>query len=211
MIFVRAEEPPGIFSLPDVPVRRTWEQTPAYIARAQKPDAAGATPEVFERGIIVIRRCIFLLCWALSLWGTLKLASASSLMGHDICGPWGCGPPASALLACHLGWLVFLSPLLLFARHVAITHPKQVHTTGYLVALSGGIGILAVGVHQYLTWLPMASEFARGYLWHRWAFVIATLTDVPIVQAILLGLAVAWIASSGTLREGGDVHLTESS
>ncbi len=49
--------------------------------------------------------------------------------------------------------------------------------------------------HEYLTWLPHASEFAREFFWQRWAFSVAIMTDVPLAQLVLLGISFVWTAA----------------
>ena len=146
-----------------------------------------------------MRRTLSWVVSAVAFWGTLKLADVPAFVGHDVCGPWGCGPPTNALLACHLGWCVLLSPLIPFARRVASTRPKQVRFSGYVIAIVGSIGVLAVGAHEYLTWLPQASEFARGFFWQRWAFAVAIMTDVPLVQLVLLGIS--FVLTAAVVRQ----------
>ncbi|MCA9061753.1 MAG: hypothetical protein KDA96_01760, partial [Planctomycetaceae bacterium] len=58
----------------------------------------------------MLRTGIPWLLWAMTFWGTLQLSDAPIFQEHSVCGVWGCGPPTNALLACHLGWLVFLAP-----------------------------------------------------------------------------------------------------
>ena len=59
------------------------------------------------------RVVIGLLVWGAALFGILQigLASGSGLHEHSICGPWGCGPPTSALLGWHGFWLLLAGPL----------------------------------------------------------------------------------------------------
>jgi hypothetical protein len=44
-------------------------------------------------------------------------------------------------------------------------------------------------VYQLLVWRPQASEWQRPYFWQRFGFSIATTVDVPVVQVLLIGLA----------------------
>ena len=58
-----------------------------------------------------LKFCFGMTLWSGLLFGSLSVANLPGDWGHGICGPWGCGPPMQALVACHFAWLVVLAPL----------------------------------------------------------------------------------------------------
>lgn len=127
--------------------------------------------------------------WGLTLWGVLQLSNAPVLNSHSVCGIWGCGPPTNALLACHLGWLVFLLPVLPLTRSFGRQFPRaSLGLLSSFVVLSV-FGLLAVGLHDLMFWYPAASEAARGYFMRRWAFSAITQTDLPMLELFAVGIA----------------------
>jgi len=137
-----------------------------------------------------------LLAWAAALWGVLQIASLPGDWGHWICGPWGCGPPVQALVACHGFWTVLIAPVVGFSIYVGNSRHRR--WWGRLFFLSGMLGIAAIIVYQVGIWLPEATPYQRPYLVQRCLFILATTVDVPLVPMTLAGLAL-W--SSAALEE----------
>ena len=127
--------------------------------------------------------------WGLTLWGVLQLSNAPVLSSHSVCGIWGCGPPTNALLACHLGWLVFLLPVLPLTRRFGQQFPKTSWAALNSFVVLGVLGLLAVGLHDLIFWYPTASDAARGYFMRRWAFSTITQTDLPMLELFAVGIA----------------------
>lgn len=125
--------------------------------------------------------------WGGALLVVLQLQELPYDFGHGICGPWGCGPPVSALLACHAFWLVNLAAVLWITHHWCEFHwQRQVAGAALTVAT---IGLLSVAAHQAIFWWPAATQWSRPYVAQRYLFSIAMLVDVPLVQLALFGLA----------------------
>jgi len=129
------------------------------------------------------------------LLGTLSMALLPLPWGHGICGVWGCGPPKNVLAACHLSWLVVLTPPTAFlaARASPATQWRIA-----ILAIAGGL-VVTVGVLAYeaLTWLPLANRLQADFFWHRWLFVLVTTVDLPVFQTLLLGIALLLRACFG--------------
>ena len=120
-------------------------------------------------------------------------------LGHTICGPWGCGPPLEALLACHLAWIVVLTPAagwIFWSGYFSATTVVRIGQVLVGVGMAWLIGVLA---YQVLVWLPQAGVWQRAYLPQRYGFVIATTVDFPMVQCLLIGGCV-WAAGRRRLR-----------
>lgn len=124
--------------------------------------------------------------WAALLFGALSMAVMPLDWGHSVCGIWGCGPPTHVLAACHLSWLVILTPLsaLVATRFSA---PTVVRTAFFLVAGSVAV-MLSFLAYEAITWLPQSNSFQAGFFWRRWLFVMVTMVDVPVFETLLLGL-----------------------
>lgn len=122
------------------------------------------------------------LFWALGVYGALSLQHFSFANDHAICGPWGCGPTTSALLAMHVGWIAFLAPpILYFPFRIHLGRKLTQYLSVCLVGL-GLAGMTAIVAWQWLFWLPQAGEWSRPYIWHRCGFTIATAVDWRLVQ-----------------------------
>jgi hypothetical protein len=47
---------------------------------------------------------------------------------------------------------------------------------------------MLIVVFERLTWWPMVGEWQRGYFWHRCAFEVVTMVDLPTLQLFALGI-----------------------
>lgn len=136
----------------------------------------------------MIRIAAILALWAAALWGALALRHAPGDWGHSVCGPWGCGPPAQALLAIHLAWLLLLlPPSVATAASSRVPRPAKRLVAGCL-ATSGVVALVGVIGYQLLVWLPQASQYARGYLFQRCLFAVVTTIDFPALQTLAIGV-----------------------
>lgn len=142
------------------------------------------------------------LAWGGCLIGALSIATWPGNWGHGICGPWGCGPPLQALIACHLSWFVVLTPIALWVVRSTRISDQMQRNIGLLAAGAALAGIAAVLAHQYFVWWPQAGEFQRPYFWQRFGFTIATMVDVPMVQALLIGLGIELSGRTHRRTEG---------
>lgn len=149
------------------------------------------------------QRLLLLAAWACGLWGSLQVARIQGDWGHALCGPWGCGPPLQALVACHLAWLVLLTPAAWVLFRGWIASPRARWRVSGAAALVGLLMMLGVVVHERLVWLPKVEATTAGYFWQRCGFVMATSVDLPMVQLFLLGLAGLLTSAKGA-RECGN-------
>jgi hypothetical protein len=145
-----------------------------------------------------IKGAVWLTGWTALLIGTLSLASLPGDWGHDVCGPWGCGPPSQALLACHLSWLVVFVPAAWLLRRFAsrpVCRNVGILMIGIALAAMAGIA-----VHQRMTWLPTVSEWHQLFFWHRTGFVIVTLVELPLLALLPAGMVLLWPPSRAVAR-----------
>ncbi len=139
----------------------------------------------------MLTRYVPWLIWGIVLWGVLRIGELPWPTTHDICGPWGCGPPLPALVACHAAWLVIFAPIAYFVPvRLSCTHSRLI---GWSMMGLAVLGLVGVGVFEAVTWLPAVDHSIRPYFPRRWAFVVVTLTDVPLLQTIALGACFAWV------------------
>ena len=146
--------------------------------------------------------------WGIALFATLQLQFLpSSVLGScSVCGPWGCGPPLSVLLACHAFWMVLIAPpSLIAARRL---RPQTACALGLALASAAILGLIVVGVWEDATWWPQASEWGRRYVVHRYLFAVVTLTDCAAAggarrrrRGLVRGpQAIEWVARRNSSR-----------
>jgi hypothetical protein len=138
--------------------------------------------------------CMASLVWLAALEAVLQLQRlpTASLGGHDVCGPWGCGPPLPVLLACHGFWLVLMGPPALLA---ALQLPgKWVRPLGIALISAGLCGLVAIAAWEAATWLPQANAWQRHYVVQRYLFALVTCVDAPIMQSLLIGAGLCLVS-----------------
>jgi hypothetical protein len=123
--------------------------------------------------------------WVAALFGFLSLHRISDDWGHDICGPWGCGPPLQALI----GWHGFCLVAATLPVGIAVSHwPKRRQWwTGVALASAGVAGVLVILGVQCVAAYQAVSQGQPAYLIQPWLFNLATFTSVPLVPMILAG------------------------
>lgn len=121
--------------------------------------------------------------WALLMWGALSLAKLPGDWGHGVCGPWGCGPPAQALVAYHIAWCILLLPLAIIARS-SLNFKQRRYLAAGLAAIALA-GILVIVGYERVVWWVAASDWQRTFFWNRIGFAILTQIDAPLVQLIV--------------------------
>jgi hypothetical protein len=134
--------------------------------------------------------------WGVIFLATLSIGQVQADWGHGICGPWGCGPPLQALIACHLSWLVVLLPLAALIQ----TTERFTRFVGSMLITFGLIGIVGIIAYELFTWWPSATELHRRYLWQRLGFSIVTLIDLPVIESIITGCFLYVQAASQRIR-----------
>ncbi len=136
--------------------------------------------------------CLTAGAWAAALFGVLSLSYLPDRFfgEHSVCGPWGCGAPLPALLACHGFWLVLFAPATAYAARQL--RPPTVWRIGAGLVSLAGIGLVAIAVWQAVAWWPQVDKSAHGYVVQRYLFVLATLVDVPVLETLVAGVTLWW-------------------
>ena len=127
------------------------------------------------------------LLWFASLYGVLQLQRLpdASFGPHSVCGPWGCGAPLPALLACHGFWTLLIAPPAILAA--TYLPAAWVRRLGIGLVAAAACGLIAVVAWEAATWLPQVLPSQQRFFLQRCLFSIATLTDVPLVQVLIAG------------------------
>lgn len=137
--------------------------------------------------------------WAAALYGTLSIHTLPASWAHSICGPWGCGPPTEALVACHGFWCVLGLPIVAIAT-TRLPTDQLPRLAAVLLGL-GILGVVAIGAWEAAVWLPQAAEHQRGYFAQRWMFSIVTRIDLPIFEMFLAAAVVYGWSRFGRTRD----------
>jgi uncharacterized protein YjeT (DUF2065 family) len=104
-------------------------------------------------------------------------------------------PPLQALAAMHGFWFVLLLPPAVWtARRLP---PALLRLIGGALAAIGTLALVGLALREAVTWLPSMPDERTRYLPHRIVYVVATLTDVPLMQLVTVGI-VCWVV--GRLR-----------
>lgn len=160
----------------------------------------------------LVRTIALLLTWAAALLAVLWLPPQAHghLDTHSVCGPWGCGPPISSLVAIHGFWLLLLAPPAIVAALRLPARPVGI-IGGWLLAIAV-LAIAAVATWQAVEWLPRFAEGEPTHYWRRVAFVLATLVDWPLLQAAFCGLAMIFISwTRGAAESSGKIAFDDDS
>jgi len=133
-----------------------------------------------------------LLLWGTSLQGAILIGTLSSSWTHAACGPWGCGPRAEDLLACHMFWFVFFcAPLYVFLH----CQSEVCKRAGQVMTGAGSLLLAGVILYELFTWLPSVDSSMYGYLPQRLLYSIATFVELPILQLLSFGILCLIISS----------------
>ena len=137
--------------------------------------------------------------WLAAAVAALSVAAIPYDFGESLCGVWGCFPPIPALAAVHLLWVVLLAAgvwavlrwrrgLLRPVGWVLITASVATAAT----VLGGDVG----------AWVERVPAEYKVFWPKRVGYRLATLTDVPIVQALLAGVACVFLGRRSGARRG---------
>lgn len=129
---------------------------------------------------------LIVVAWGAAVWLVLQLQFVTFGTLHGICGPWGCGPPLSVLVACHGFLLVALGPPTCFG--CSVLNPRRLLIAGFTALIAGLLAISGVAAWEATHWLPATTEFQSAYFPQRWLFSVAVRVDVPMIELTVFGL-----------------------
>jgi hypothetical protein len=101
-------------------------------------------------------------------------------------------PPLQALVALHGLWILAFLALIVWAERKWST--LCLRFIGHSLS---AVGLMALGIvagNELLTWYPAVNTIEQKYLPQRIVYVLGTNTDLPVIQAILSGIALSLIA-----------------
>lgn len=136
----------------------------------------------------MLRILIWIAAWFALMFGALQIQSIE--MGHAFCGAWGCGPPVNAVLGIHSFWLTLLAPPILFAS-LKLQLPWP--TIGKFLVASAIAGLIGFGVYDFFG--MNQSYYQAGYIWQRYLLSLASFVDVPLVQALFIGIVLIFFGN----------------
>lgn len=145
--------------------------------------------------IIRLGQIIFLpISWAALVLGSLQTKHLVSASAQTVCGPWGCGPEISSLVAIHAVWLGVIGPPLIYLP-LRLKWPRAtIRRLSFGLFLAGLAGILAIVAWQWLVWLPQAGQWSRDFIWQRCGFAVVTAVDWPLIPLLFVS-GLLWIIS----------------
>lgn len=135
------------------------------------------------------------IAWAALVLGSLQTKLLVSASAHSVCGPWGCGPETSALVAMHAGWLAVIGPPLVYFPLRLKWTSSAIRRMSLGLFSAGLSGVLAIVVWQWLVWLPQAGAWSKDYIWQRCGFAVVTAVDWPLIPLLILS-GILWIITA---------------
>lgn len=133
----------------------------------------------------ILRPLLWIGGWGLAAYGVLSCAFLPVDLGHGLCGPWGCAPPLQALAAMHAFWVLALLPPTVWA--MCLLSSRSLRLVGVVVMGLGLAGLGIVLARELIVWLPSVPADVQRYFPQRFLFVLATTSDVPLVQVTVAG------------------------
>ena len=134
----------------------------------------------------IIYRSLWVVPWGAAVFGSLQIHKLDlGLAAHDICGPWGCGPPLESLIGYHSFWFLLVTALVFGVG--AVLSRSNARRVG-LALLAFGL-VAALG---YAGWDAATYAWKAGsaqYAVQRFFFTLATSVDLPTLQIAVAGLA----------------------
>jgi len=142
---------------------------------------------MWNLNLMVTLRFIWpLAAWAAALYGVLQIRHLTGAWDHVVCGPWGCGPPLSSLVAYHGFWFVLLGGGALLAAKT--WSRRALRNVGFGLILGSVVALLALVGWDLVSWLPLVADTPDKHLLQRALFVVLTSVDVPATAIGLTGV-----------------------
>ncbi len=139
-----------------------------------------------------IKRMTAVLGWAAVMYLALQvgLIHLPASVEHIICGPWGCGPPLSSVIAWQM-FMVFLvaGPTVVAARQLDPPWPRRIASLLFAVA-----GCLLVGL--VIRELIQNGTLHGAHFIRRILYLVLISTDLPILSCLVSGFMARRIATA---------------
>ena len=135
------------------------------------------------------------IAWAALVLGSLQTKLLVLASAHSVCGPWGCGPETSALVAMHAGWLAVIGPPLVYFPLRLNWSSSAIRRMSLGLFAAGLSGVVAIVAWQWLVWLPQAGAWSKDYIWQRCGFAVVTAVDWPLLPLLILS-GLLWIITA---------------
>lgn len=124
----------------------------------------------------------------IALGACLWISELPGNWGHFICGPWGCGPPLQALVACHTTWFTLLFPPTIVVARARWISAGRLWIVGLTIATTATFVLVGMIIRERLVWWESVGHLQQGYFWQRCGFILATSVDIPVIQSFLVGI-----------------------
>ncbi len=133
--------------------------------------------------------------WAALVLASLQAKLLVSASAHSVCGPWGCGPETSAIVAMQAGWLAVVGPPLVYFPLRLKWSCSAIRRMSLALFAAGLSGVLAIVAWQWLVWLPQAGPWSKHYIWQRCGFAVLTAVDWPLIPLVIVS-GCLWIITA---------------
>lgn len=132
------------------------------------------------------RRMLGVAGWLAAAVAALSVASLPFEIGESWCGIWGCLPPVPALAALHLLWGVGLGAA---GWAIWLWRPAAIRSVGGILILAAVVTTAAVVVRDVFRWFDHVPDADHRHWPRRALYTLAVRTDLPILQALVAGVA----------------------
>jgi hypothetical protein len=136
-----------------------------------------------------LRLGLGLLAWSGLARGVLEFRRIPGEYTHSLCGPWGCSPPLQALVAMHGFWVLATVPPAVWA--IRTQSPGRLRLIGGVLVATALVGLVGVLGWESWVWTHRFSGRWGDYLPQRVAMAVATSADLPLLQVLVAGVAIA--------------------
>jgi len=127
--------------------------------------------------------------WIAALWGSLQIHQLDLNLGHDICGPWGCGPPLEALLGIHGFWLALILPAAcLLGLYLSRETNRSIGKAILIVGVIALIAFVGGDVIRYYLKTKTAEHLVQ-----RAFFTLVMCVDFPLIPTLLAGSLLTFV------------------
>jgi hypothetical protein len=123
--------------------------------------------------------------WLAAAFAALSVAAIPYDIGELLCGVWGCFPPVAALAAMHLFWCVVFSAGI---HTVCSWRPGLLRPLGIVLVFAATATATALIGQDLNRWFNQFPEEYHAFWLRRVGYILATSTDIPLVQSFAAGV-----------------------